>query len=93
MKLDKDIKRMSLGQARRELQRVRGRIRTHRDAKGNARCWLNDVRLYETVLPEQKSAGRMDLPKEVLLRNCKRYIEGQQCALGGCRKSPKQKTA
>ena len=79
LKLDQDIKEMSLGGLRSELQRVRKLIRVHRDAKGNARCWLNDLLLYEKSLPEQKPAGKMDLPEKVLLRECKRYIRRQQC--------------
>ena len=79
---DRDVKNMTATQLRREVMLLRGRIRWHRDRKGNARCWHNDLRLYE-VLPEGKPAGRMDQPEGILLRKCKRYIRGQQCVKHG----------
>ncbi len=81
---------MGLAERGRELMRLRRLIRTHKEKEGNARCWLNDVRLYSQTLPEGGgNAGRMDLPEAELLRNCKRYIRGQQCPL---RKRRKKKT-
>ena len=79
MKLDKDVADMGLGERGQEIMRLRRLIRAHKKKKGNARCWLNDATLYERALPEGSSgAGRMDLPEEVLLKNCQRYIRGQQ---------------
>lgn len=49
---DEDVRFMILAELRREAIRLRGGIRKHRDAKGNARCWLNDLALYE-LLPEK----------------------------------------
>lgn len=83
MKLDPDIKKMTAGVARQELMRVRELIRTHRDREENSRCWHADEELYGRVLPETKLAGRMDGDKNVLLGNCARYIERQQCP-GDC---------
>lgn len=80
MRLDSDIKAMSVGQTHQELMRVRQLVRTHRDREGNARCHHADEELYARVLPEQKPAGRMDGDKEVILRDCSRYIDRQQCA-------------
>jgi hypothetical protein len=84
MRLDTDIKNMTASEARRELQRVRNRLRWHRNTEENARCWHNDVKLYGDTLPEAKPAGRMDQPKEVLLRNCGRYIDQQKCSGLNC---------
>ena len=78
-KLDHDIKKMTPGLARRELQRVRNALRWHRNTKGNARCWHNDLQLYERTLPDSKPAGRMDQPVAVLVPYCIRYIVRQQC--------------
>ncbi len=89
MKLDDDVREKSAGRLRRELQRIRNFIRSHKRKQKNARCWHNDIFLYDRTLPEgSESAGRMDLPKEELLKNCGRYIDRQQCSLNGCRKSP-----
>lgn len=82
--LDKDIKKMSFGERGRELMRLRRLIRTHKAKKNNARCWHNDEQLYARALPEGSAhAGKMILPETTLLRNCTRYIRGQQCALHG----------
>ncbi len=83
MKLDKDIILMTDGDRGKEIQRLRKLIRTHKLAEGNARCWRNDIELYEHTLPEgAEGAGRMDLPRNVLLGNCARYIDRQQCSRG-----------
>jgi hypothetical protein len=78
VKLDTDTKGMTVGQLRQQLTRVRRAIRKHRDARGNARCWHNDLELYADALPEAKPAGRMTGDFEALLRNCRRYIRRQQ---------------
>lgn len=87
MKLDNDIKGMSAGMRGKELQRLRDLIRTHKRKKNNARCWLNDVALYDKALPEGAGgAGRMELPREVLLVQCDHYIRGQQrCSKPGAK--------
>lgn len=85
---DADVKQMTSGQLRREVMKLRRAIRHHRDAAENARCWHNDLTLYE-VLPEEKPAGKMIGPEEVLLRNCRRYIRRQQCEMHGCRRGQK----
>lgn len=79
MRLDADIKEMSAGSARRELQRLRSIIRRHRGLDENARCWHADLELYAKTLPEAEPAGKMTLPEKTLLVNCKRYIRRQQC--------------
>ena len=79
MKLDNDVKKMSNAERGQEIQRLRGLIRTHKAKKDNARCWLADIALYDMALPEGSGgAGSMDLPREVLLINCARYIDRQQ---------------
>lgn len=82
MKLDGDVSQMSFGERGKELQRLRALIRTHKRKRGHARCWKNDADLYKRALPEgDGGAGRMDLPKKVLLRACEHYIDGQQQGL------------
>lgn len=76
---DSDLKIKSIGRLRKEIMRIRTAIRKHRDAKDNSRCWHNDLQLYEKTLPEVKPAGRMNLPEDVLFRNCKKYIRRQKC--------------
>ncbi len=85
MKLDGDVKKMSSGKRGQEITRLRTLIRSHKSKQNNARCWHNDEHLYAKALPEgSKSAGRMILPITILLRNCKRYIKGQQCSKSSC---------
>jgi len=80
MKLDDDIKNMSFEQRGKALQRARNLVRTHKNKKNNARCWINDLNLYDKLLPEGiEKPGKMDLSLDILLENCKKYIEGQKC--------------
>lgn len=80
MKLDSDIKAMNPDRRGQELQRLRGLIRSHKKKRGHARCWKNDENLYDLTLPEgSEGMGRMDLPKDVLMKKCSRYIDNQQC--------------
>lgn len=80
MNLDKDLHLMSFAARGQEIMRIRRLIRTHKKKKDNARCWLNDLQLYDDILPEGSGkAGRMNLPACVLLKNCKKYILGQKC--------------
>jgi len=86
MKLDRDILDMSLGELRKEIMRVRRLVRTHKKKKDNARCWHGDLQLYARIIPEGcEGAGKMRLPLSVLLRNCERYIQRQQCTKYGCK--------
>ena len=82
---DPDVLRMTPGELRRALMRLRRGIRKHRDAENDARCWHNDLQLY-ALLPEGKPAGRMTRPEAVLLRRCRQYIRRQQCTSHGCRR-------
>ena len=82
-KQDDDLKGMSIGQLRREVMKLRGKIRWHRDRDENQRCHHCDRELYG-VLPEEEPPGQMTEPEEVILRKCKRYIRRQQCELHGC---------
>lgn len=85
MKLDQDIKEMTFSERGQEIARLRKLIRTHKDKKDNARCWHTDTQLYEKALPEgAKGAGQMNRPELVLLRDCRKYIRGQQCFKRGC---------
>ena len=79
MKLDRDIASMSHGERGRELMRLRTLIRTHKAKRDNARCWLNDVVLYNKSLPEGGlGAGAMSQPFTKLIERCRSYIRGQQ---------------
>ena len=85
MKLDSDIKEMSLGERGQELARLRQLIRIHKNKQNNARCWHTDTQLYDRTLPEGSTgAGQMNRPELVLLSDCKKYIRAQQCFKKGC---------
>lgn len=83
-KQDPELKNMTVGQLRREVMRLRNKIRWHRDRDENQRCHHCDQELY-CVLPEEKPAGKMTEPEEIILQKCRRYIRLQQCELYGCR--------
>lgn len=52
-------------------------IRTHRDQRGDDRCWLDDVELY-AVLHEDKQPFFALPAKQEFLGNCARYWECRQ---------------
>jgi hypothetical protein len=82
-KQDVDLRDMPIGQLRREVMKLRGKIRWHRDRDENQRCHHCDLELYG-VLPEDEPPGKMTEDEDMILQKCKRYIRRQQCALHGC---------
>ena len=69
-------------ESKKEVERLRDAIRYHRDQKGDDRCWVDDLRLYET-LPEGPVGYDSTLPPEdVFLDNCKRFCRSRQTPVG-----------
>lgn len=65
-----------------EVEKLRDGIRYHRDQKGDDRCWVDDLRLYE-LLPEGAEGYDSTLPpEEVFLENCKRFCRSRQTPVG-----------
>lgn len=58
-----------------ELEVLRAGIRAHRDARGDDRCWLDDVTLYQ-LLPEGFKPEKLD--SFVELERCKQFIACRQ---------------
>ena len=59
---------------------LRAAIRQHRDARGDARCWLDDLRLY-AALGDGRDPYGADFrlpPKDSFLESCARYWEQRQ---------------
>jgi len=68
---DADIDGMSAGELRTEAKRLRGGIRSHRDQRGDDRCWKDDEKLYALV-PDGMAQTALD---EALMRpNCERFF-------------------
>lgn len=66
-----------------EVIRLRDAVRKHRDQRLDDRCWMDDYELYE-VLPEGIDPHYVDLrllPKDVMMRNCERFIDCRQSEL------------
>lgn len=57
-----------------EAARLERAIRHHRDQRGDDRCWLDDVLLYESLPGGAKLADQRLPPPEEMLANCKRFI-------------------
>jgi hypothetical protein len=67
---------------RTEIKKLQDGIRYHRDQKGDDRCWVDDLRLYE-LLPEGSAGYDSTLPPEdVFLDNCKRFCRSRQVPVG-----------
>jgi hypothetical protein len=58
------------------LARLEAAIRRHRDARGNDRCWQNDIELYKE-LGEALPDGPELPPREEFLQNCVGFYECQ----------------
>lgn len=58
------------------LARLEKAIRRHRDARGNDRCWQNDIDLYKE-LGEPLPDGPELPPRDEFLKNCAGYYECQ----------------
>lgn len=79
---DIDLDSMSIEELKLEAKKLRDSIRYHRDQKGDDRCWVDDLRLYE-ALPEGAVGHDSTLPtEEVFLANCKRFCQSRQVPIG-----------
>lgn len=66
-----------------EVERLRIAIRKHRDQRLDDRCWMDDIELYES-LPEGIDPSFVDLrllDKDVMMRNCERFVECRSTTL------------
>lgn len=52
-------------------------IRKHRDQRGDDRCWVDDMELYEVLAESEQPVLKLP-PRSVFLRNCARYWECRQ---------------
>lgn len=67
---------------KKEIEKLQEGIRYHRDQKGDDRCWVDDLRLYE-LLPEGSVGYDPTLPpEETFLENCKRFCRTRQVPVG-----------
>lgn len=79
---DTDLDSMSIEELKLEAKKLRDSIRYHRDQKGDDRCWVDDLRLYE-ALPEGAVGHDSTLPtEEIFLTNCKRFCQSRQVPIG-----------
>jgi hypothetical protein len=80
--MDNDLEPMTAEEMKAEIIKLREAIRYHRDQKGDDRCWVDDLRLYE-ILPEGAVGYDPTLPPEdVFLENCKRFYKSRQVPVG-----------
>lgn len=71
MKLDSDLKKMSLTELRGEVMKLRKAFRKELADTGNRRCWITLLQ----ALPEGKTIQPLKLPKGKFLHNCERYFD------------------
>ncbi len=76
MSKDDDLLVLNKEKLRQEVRRLRHGIRAHRDQRGDDRCWIDDEKLYG-LLPDGVHAETL-LDPELMLRNCKRFVETRQ---------------
>ena len=76
-RMDADVRLMGAARLRREVMRLRSKIRSHRSTRDNARCWIKDQELYH-LLPERPKSRPISLPDAEFLVNCKRYLARQR---------------
>jgi hypothetical protein len=51
-------------------------IRKHRDARGDDRCWLDDLDLY-AVLGDAVEPSNAEPPRDTFLANCQRFYDAR----------------
>jgi len=73
--MDVDLTRMSADELRQEVMKLRNAIRTHRDQKGDANCWLDSQMYLYGLLPEKIDADPQLPNKNLMMINCSRYYE------------------
>lgn len=61
---------------RQRIKELEDAIRTHRDQRGDDRCWMDDQQLY-AVLGDTKANTALP-PREVFLANCARFYACRQ---------------
>ena len=82
MSTDEDLESIGAEDLKAEIRKLRKGIRYHRDQKGDDRCWVDDLRLYE-LLPEGPAGYDSTLPtEEKFLENCKRFCQSRQVPVG-----------
>lgn len=74
---DPEVEKWDRVRLEQEVMKLRSAIRYHRDQKGDDRCWLDDIKLYE-ALPETGNAELTLPPKEEFLGSCKKFWECRQ---------------
>jgi hypothetical protein len=74
MKIDSDLKTMSVSELRHEVMRLRTAFRKEIRSTGNKRCWITLL----LALPEGSKLDPLSLPKEEFLANCARYFKRNQ---------------
>lgn len=80
--MNEDLKSMTAEALQEEVLKLRAAIRYHKDQKGDDRCWVDDLRLYE-ALPEGSDGHDSTLPSEkIFLENCKRFCRSRQVPVG-----------
>ena len=61
------------------IDRLESAIREHRDAQGDDRCWLDDVKLYRALNGTGDFGPDMELPPKCdFLMSCARFWEQRQ---------------
>lgn len=76
--MDDDIEHMTRVELKTRLRELRAAVRSHRDQKGDDRCWMDDEVLYH-ALPEGYTVPERDTTVE--LAHCEQFIR--------CRMNPK----
>lgn len=72
--LDQDVYLMNRKTLQGQVIKLRTAIRTHRNQRGDDRCWMDDYDLYDS-LPEKAAYGvdLRQLPREQMMKNCEQY--------------------
>lgn len=77
MELDDDIRQMTLPELQAKLQEIRNAVRWWAEQQGDDRCWLDDIKIMQLVLPHGKVDFKLP-PCQEFLANCKRFWETRQ---------------
>lgn len=75
MKLDEYARKLSAGQARQEVMRLRRLAETLVKKSNNAMCWMNPRELGECILRKKVRGGRITISKKEFTGNCGKFYD------------------
>ena len=74
--MDADLAALTEDQAKQKLQEIRNVVRWWASQRGDDRCWVDDIKVMETVLPHGEV--NFEMPEDLeFIENCIRFKQSR----------------